>query len=374
MELAELMSELDLAALMDSPVVGSLFAAFHSALIAITVLAFVSCFFGYRIFRIFAALCGLGIGAAIGALLVTMEPDNTAMMLMGVLSAIVLAGMTFVAFRFAAFLMGAFCGLGGGLVLVGWQSISSAPDLNDPKILASFAAELLIPAVLLGLLCVLFYRPMIILSTGLMGIVGVYGTVTLLGMDLGPMLWAIGLACSVLGIGVQFQFNPKGTLPGPGKWKPRASAPAAKQSKMHPSKAKQPTQRISSNEEATTRISSADMDRTARITPEQMRARMAQPEQVQPEAQEEIVPQMNIDAMMDQIQASVGETVREMQDGTPKAQGSEPQDDLFGDIEQAIHERIQAEQNRSPDRYCIKCGTRNAADSQFCIKCGQKLL
>ena len=56
MDLIELINEFDLAALMDSPVVGAVFAAFHSALIGVTVLAFVNCFFGYRIFRIFVQL------------------------------------------------------------------------------------------------------------------------------------------------------------------------------------------------------------------------------------------------------------------------------------------------------------------------------
>lgn len=381
MDLVELMNEFDLAALMDSPVVGTVFAVFHSALIGVSVLAFVNCFFGYRIFRIFAALCGLGIGAAIGALLIALEPDNTAMMLMGVLSAIVLAAMTFVAFRFAAFLMGAFCGLAVGLVLVGWQTISMAPDLTDPKLLASFAAELLIPSVLLGLLCVLFYRPMIILSSGLMGMIGVYGLFELIGVDLGPMVWALGLACSVLGIGVQFQFNPKGTLPGPGKWKPRAAAPVEKPSAPKAAKsARRPVERTEVEADATTRITPdtthspmADMDQTARITPEQMRTRMAQARTAEPvsPAEPEIAPVIDMDAMMDQIQASVGETVREMQDGSPAEQ---PEDDLFGDIEQAIHNRIEAEQPRSPDRFCIKCGARNDADSKFCIRCGRELI
>lgn len=380
MDLIELINEFDLAALMDSPVVGAVFAAFHSALIGVTVLAFVNCFFGYRIFRIFAALCGLGIGAAIGALLIALEPDNTGMMLMGVLSAIVLAAMTFVAFRFAAFLMGAFCGLAAGLVLVGWQTISMAPDLTDPKMLASFAAELLVPSVLIGLLCVLFYRPMIILSSGLMGMIGVYGLFELIGVELGPMIWALGLACSVLGIGVQFQFNPRGTLPGPGRWKPRAAASVGKPST--PKAAVQPKGKMAKHTaveaDATTRITAdtmrvpaADLDQTTRITPEQMRTRMAQAQAAEPVAQPEIAPVIDMDAVMDQIQASVGETVREMQDSSPAAQ---PEDDLFGDIEQAIHNRIEAEQTQSPNRFCIKCGARNDADSKFCIHCGRELI
>ena len=121
----------------------------------------------------------------------------------------------------------------------------------------------------------------------------------------------------------------------------------------------------------TMRVPAADLDQTTRITPEQMRTRMAQAQAAEPVAQPEIAPVIDMDAVMDQIQASVGETVREMQDGSPAAQ---PEDDLFGDIEQAIHNRIEAEQTQSPNRFCIKCGARNDADSKFCIHCGCELI
>lgn len=405
MDWTEWITALDFAALIDSPVVGNFFAAFHSALPGITVLSFCSCFLGYRIFRIFAALCGLGIGAAIGALLMAMEPGNTAMMLMGILSAIVLAAMTFIAFRFAAFLMGAFCGVAIGLVLIGWQSISLTLDLHNPTVLAGFAAELVIPAVLLGLMCILFYRPMIILSTSLMGIVAVYGVFELLLINLGPVVWVLGAACAVLGSGIQFHCNPKGTLPGPGKW-PDAlpdfsislrnpSGKPAKAAKTNKSTySVQKTTFPPKSDDATTWIAAGsltgDMEQTTRITPEQMRARMAQAASPEPE----IVPEIDMDTLMDRIQESVGETVREMQHMTAEAVNTpeEPfaeehraeatetpackpiEEALFHDIEQAIQNRIEAEQPRSPDRFCIKCGTRNPIDSKFCIHCGRKLL
>ncbi|MGN1031413.1 MAG: zinc-ribbon domain-containing protein [Butyricicoccaceae bacterium] len=375
MDILDLINEFDPAMLGQSPIVGTIFAAFHSMLIVLTVLGFLNCFFGYRIFRIFAALSGLGIGAGIGAMLVAMEPDNTGMMLMGIVSAIVLAAATFFAFRVAAFLMGAFFGLAVGMILVGWQSLSMDWEGLSERMLAQFGAELLVPALVLGLLSVLFYRTMIILLTGLGGVLGVYGVCELLQLDFGPMVWAFGLACSIIGIGVQFQFNPRGTLPGPGKWKqsslPAKDAVSAPVAPAKPVKAAQ----VSAESDATVRIrpkapaAEADMDQTARITPDQMRARMKQAKTTVPEppAAAPAGEHSAADDLMEQIQASVGETVREIQ--------AEAQEEvLFGDIEQAIHARIEAEQTQTEYRYCIHCGTKNDVISKFCTHCGKELV
>lgn len=184
------------------------------------IISFAQCFFGYRLFRIFAAIQGFCIGAvllgAIGA-----ATDN------GIVTFILLlaggVGGAILAYR--VYQIGVFITTGGYIgmlcMLVAVFSMLLSQDSNGAVIAIAF----LVGFVLGGVLGVLFARPLIIISTGLQGFNAVSMLVTALHQNTNAVTWVIGLVCTAAGIYYQFRCNPPGTLPGPRsrKWEEKAA-------------------------------------------------------------------------------------------------------------------------------------------------------
>lgn len=184
------------------------------------IIGFAQCFFGYRLFRIFAAIQGFFIGAvlfgAIGA-----ATDN------GFVTFILLlaGGIGGAILAYRVYQIGVFLTTGGYIgticLLIAAISMLLSQDSNGATLVIAFLVGFIVG----GVLGVLFARPLIIISTGLQGFSAVSCLITALHQNTGAVSWVIGLICTAAGIYYQFRCNPPGTLPGPRSRKYDAAAP-----------------------------------------------------------------------------------------------------------------------------------------------------
>ena len=173
-------------------------------------IGFAQCFFGYRLFRIFAAIQGFFIGAVLfGA--IGSATDN------GFVTFILLlaGGIGGAILAYRVYQIGVFLTTGGYIgticLLIAAISMLLSQDSNGATLVIAFLVGFIVG----GVLGVLFARPLIIISTGLQGFSAVSCLITALHQNTGAVSWVIGLICTAAGIYYQFRCNPPGTLPGP---------------------------------------------------------------------------------------------------------------------------------------------------------------
>lgn len=173
-------------------------------------IGFAQCFFGYRLFRIFAAIQGFFIGAVLfGA--IGSATDN------GFVTFILLlaGGIGGAILAYRVYQIGVFLTTGGYIgticLLIAMISMLLSQDSNGATLVIAFLVGFIVG----GVLGVLFARPLIIISTGLQGFSAVSCLITALHQNTGAVSWVIGLICTAAGIYYQFRCNPPGTLPGP---------------------------------------------------------------------------------------------------------------------------------------------------------------
>ena len=188
-------------------------------------IGFAQCFFGYRLFRIFAAIQGFLIGAMLFAALGAATDSGLITFLLFLIGGIGGAVLAYRVYQIGVFITTGFY-IGLIFCLVALLSLLVAQDDNFAVVLVAFV----IGFVLGGILGVLLSRPLIIISTGLNGFSAVTALVTALHQNPGMISWILGLACSIAGIVFQFKKNPPGTLPGPRsrKWEVKTA-----QSRQH---------------------------------------------------------------------------------------------------------------------------------------------
>ncbi len=158
------------------------------------VIGLIVCFFGVKLLRLLAAVLGLLVGAAAGALIGTLlDVDSMPMVIIVVVAAIIGALLLIFLRRLASFVMVLIYAISICTLLLGGQknTVMTIICLVLPLILAILAA--------------VFVDPLIIIFTGLGGGISV-GTslVSLVKIDNSLIGYGVGLVIAVLGIVAQF--------------------------------------------------------------------------------------------------------------------------------------------------------------------------
>jgi len=167
-----------------------------TVLAIVLVIAGLAAFLGYRLTKLWAAVIGFLAGTAIGNWIVTKFLNNTLMqVLVEVIVGLLIGMLAFQIYLFGVFIL---CG-GFGFLLSMLLLAQYVPDQN--KLLLISAAAF----VVLGVLSVIFIKPVIIIATGIHG--GILGGITLaklLGIGGSTALYAFPAAFACAGILVQF--------------------------------------------------------------------------------------------------------------------------------------------------------------------------
>lgn len=184
--------------------------------IALLVLGLLSCFLGYRLSR---WVCGVA-GAVIGAVLCSYVAasylpsalSGIAAPLAAVVGALLVGYLFFHLYQAMVFVVCA--GFGALLGSVP----ATAVGLGDGATSMIFLVIVLACAVLFGIAGVLFFKPVMIVLTGLAGFIAAPQALTLAGMSGGTVTNLLaGAVMSVIGIAVQFATNRSRTAPGFGR-------------------------------------------------------------------------------------------------------------------------------------------------------------
>ncbi|MDO5548564.1 MAG: hypothetical protein Q4F79_08775 [Eubacteriales bacterium] len=175
-----------------------------------TVIGLIQCFFGYRLFRIFAAIQGFFVGAGLFTAIGAATESGLVTFLFFLIGGIGGAVLAYRVYQIGVFLTTG-CYIGLVFLLIAFVSLLVTQDDNFAILVIAF----LIGFVLGGILGVLFSRPLIIISTGLSGFSAVNCLFMTLHQNTGTISWILGLLCSAAGIYYQFKRNPYGTPPGP---------------------------------------------------------------------------------------------------------------------------------------------------------------
>lgn len=158
-----------------------------------------NCFFGYKLLKVWIALCGFLIGTGTGFLVISRFSDNSTVVLAGMLAVGVVAGIL----AYQVYLVGAFF-LGWLMTVSVVVAVSRSMEAGDKKKLAIMAAGVVL-GILVGVLIVKFARPCIIVLTGISG--GISAASSLLMIfeqnKMGYMM-ITGVVMAAAGIGVQF--------------------------------------------------------------------------------------------------------------------------------------------------------------------------
>lgn len=188
------------------------------------VIGFLQCFFGYRLFRIFAAIQGFFVGAVLFTAIGAATESGLVTFILFLIGGIGGAILAYRVYQIGVFITTG-CYIGLLFMLLAFLALLLARDDNFSVILIAF----LFGFVGGGILGVIFSRPLIILSTGLNGFNAVTCLVTALHQNPGKISWILGLLCTIAGIYYQFRQNPPGTLPGPRskRWEERNAQRAA---------------------------------------------------------------------------------------------------------------------------------------------------
>lgn len=161
------------------------------------------CFMGYRLFRVFIALCGVGLGAVLGSVVGSFVDANDVVMI--ILIVMFVAGICLVSFliyKVGVFLIAFF---------VFWSL--SAMILDGFKLPIKPLYIALLIGLLMGILTVMFIKPMVIVSSGL------GGGIALMASLFGSLLHLSGNAALIVmlltgifvgGVGMLVQFKVTG--------------------------------------------------------------------------------------------------------------------------------------------------------------------
>jgi hypothetical protein len=183
------------------------------------VIGFIQCFFGYRLFRIFAAIQGFFVGAVLFTAIGAATDSGLVTFVLLLLGGVGGAVLAYRIYQIGVFLTtGTYIGL--VLVIFVFFAAVVAADADFSILVVAF----LIGFVVGGVLGVVFSRPLIIISTGLSGFGAVSNLFFTLHLNTGKISLLLGLLCTIAGICYQFKKNPKGTQPGP-RSKQKKNAP-----------------------------------------------------------------------------------------------------------------------------------------------------
>ena len=129
-----------------------------------------NCFFGYRIFRLLLAMWGLILGAVAGVMLGMMDGRVVWIVVGGILGGVVGIFLMLLLYYVAIFLLGAYVGALGGVVLSAWLRFAPPNWMSAVGALAG------------GILAIFFQKMLIILGTAFVGAANVaWGIFTLAG-------------------------------------------------------------------------------------------------------------------------------------------------------------------------------------------------
>ena len=156
------------------------------------------CFFGVKILKVIAAIFGLFIGAAVGAVIGTaVKADSMTMAIIVLIAAVVGAVLLVFLRRLSAF------------VVVFAYALSACVMLLAPQSTVMWLVCVIIPTIL-AILAAVFVDPMVIILTGLSGGLSVGTSVAgLLGLGNQWIGYGIGLVIALIGIFVQFMMYSK---------------------------------------------------------------------------------------------------------------------------------------------------------------------
>ncbi|MBU3213880.1 hypothetical protein LL033_13950 [Clostridium estertheticum] len=154
---------------------------------------FLQCFLGYKLFKFWVAICGFFTFGIMGGVVSNISSDNAGMlMLIVILSGLLGVFITFKLYKLGIFILCGFMGFLLGDVLT--QSITLG----------------IIMALVLGVLSVFFVRPVIIVSTSLLGgLIAGISLAIVLGISSFATSIIIGVLFAIFGMLVQFATNKK---------------------------------------------------------------------------------------------------------------------------------------------------------------------
>ncbi|MBW9150659.1 DUF4203 domain-containing protein [Clostridium estertheticum] len=171
------------------------FASECMRIIAVVMFLFTSlqCFLGYKLFKFWVAICGFFTFGIMGGVVSNISSDNAGMlMLIVILSGLLGVFITFKLYKLGIFILCGFMGFLLGYVLT--QSITLG----------------IIMALVLGVLSVFFVRPVIIVSTSLLGgLIAGISLAKVLGISSFATSIIIGVLFAIFGMLVQFATNKK---------------------------------------------------------------------------------------------------------------------------------------------------------------------
>lgn len=180
------------------------------------VLGLLSCFLGYRLSRwvcgAVGALCGAVLCSYVAVSYLPSALSGIGEPLAAVVGALLVGYLFFHLYQAMVFLICA--GFGALLGSVP----ATAVGLSSGGVSSVFLVIVLVCAVLFGVAGVLFFKPVMIILTGLAGFLAAPEALTLAGMSGGARINLLaGAVLSVIGIAVQFATNRSRTAPGFGK-------------------------------------------------------------------------------------------------------------------------------------------------------------
>lgn len=166
------------------------------------IFSLLNCFFGYRLFKIWMALCGFLLGGIIAAIIVCNVTEEKWIRAAVILAAAVICALI----SYQVYLIGAFF-IGWCMTFVTLRNLFSSFEVSGKtsdllflfSIFAGFAAAILI---------VKFSKPAIIIFTGISGAVSAGGSIAQLMEGAGAqMALLIGIILAAAGIFVQMKMN-----------------------------------------------------------------------------------------------------------------------------------------------------------------------
>ena len=120
------------------------------------VIGILGCFFGFKLTKLFIAICGFAIGAVIG-LILSLEIDESYALLLIPVCAIVLAILSYKLYKVGVFVISFLNGASIGLIV----SLMLTHDLESASIIA------FIIGLIVGIVSVVFIKPVLIISTSI---------------------------------------------------------------------------------------------------------------------------------------------------------------------------------------------------------------
>lgn len=163
------------------------------------IISFLNCFFGYRLMKLWVGLCGFLIGFMGGFLLISCVSTDRTVVFGGSMA----VGLVLGVLAYVVYLV--------GLLFLGWCATFAVAVVIGRGIETGIREKLGVLAIgallgiLVGVLCVLFARPCIILLTGISGGLSlVTSAVAISGKTLPPhMTLAAGVVMAMIGVGIQ---------------------------------------------------------------------------------------------------------------------------------------------------------------------------